>query len=320
MQYVYLIVLNYNGWIDTIECLKSLLNINYPNYRIIIVDNCSIDDSIKKIGDWVSSTGQKKDRIKYKEYYDYEIDNNCLCTDELVILLKSSSNRGYSAGNNLGIKFALLQENLDYVWILNNDVVVDSSSLEKLIRKANSTNSKIAFWGSRVMFYYEPTIIQSLGGIYNYKWGNSKQVGYGLKVNDYVSDEEYKSINYVPGCAVLASKKVIHEVGLLNEDFFLFYEEIDWALRAKNKGYEIGFCYDSIVYHKDGSSTKLKKQDKQPSAFADFHITKSRMILTKKYFINNRIYIYIGCILIALKRIFAGLFENAYMIFKVLFQ
>ncbi|RKX22394.1 MAG: glycosyltransferase family 2 protein, partial [Candidatus Zixiibacteriota bacterium] len=173
-----IIILNYNGWKDTIECLESVLKIKYPTYSIILVDNNSTDNSVEKIHKWAS--GKLNAHVSNNEtikkcvlpYIDKPIKINCLDylsnTEEFVynqkiqkinnsqiVLIHSDKNLGYAGGNNIALKYSLKYKSADYFWILNNDVVVDPDALSALKKKLhNSTHDGMC--GSTLLFYHNP--------------------------------------------------------------------------------------------------------------------------------------------------------------------
>ncbi|MGK7368687.1 MAG: glycosyltransferase family 2 protein, partial [Candidatus Halalkalibacterium sp. M3_1C_030] len=131
---VHIIILNWNGKEDTIECLNSLKALEYPNFEIVVVDNASSDGSVSEIKD------------KFPE----------------TTLLESEINRGYAGGNNIGLRYALNHDS-DYAWILNNDTVVDKNALGSLVKKMKIDGS-IGICGSRLVYYHDRETIQALGG------------------------------------------------------------------------------------------------------------------------------------------------------------
>ncbi|EFD8911375.1 glycosyltransferase, partial [Escherichia coli] len=147
---IYIVVLNWNGAIDTINCVKSLMNLNYDDYKIIVVDNCSTDnsyDSIKENLNALYITGKSFIEVKYEDRSKYQTFEN-----DKIILIQSPKNNGYASGNNIGIELALNQEDMKYVWVLNNDTEVDKEALTHLISKCDS-DKNIGICGSRLVYF-----------------------------------------------------------------------------------------------------------------------------------------------------------------------
>jgi GT2 family glycosyltransferase len=214
---VYIIIVNWNGIIDTLECLDSLSRVEYPNFDIVVVDNGSSDDSVNII---------KKQQSK-------------------VITIASETNLGFTGGNNLGIRFAL--ENFaDYVWLLNNDTVVDSKALLHLVTAASiSRNNGII--GSVIYDYTYRNRIQFAGATINWTKAKSSHIT-SLKCSTLFG------VDRVHGSSMLISKDVLSSVGLFDENYFLYVEEVDLCVRAQIAGYICLMEPKSIIYHKESST------------------------------------------------------------------
>ena len=184
----YIIILNYNGWKDTIECLNSLSCIQ-EDCKIVLIDNKSTDDSIDKLEKWIQN--QK------------ELSSN-------LIFIKSSENNGYAAGNNIGIKYVESQEDAQFIWILNNDTLIQEDTFKNLINcYKNLENENIALLGSKIL--NEDLTIQSVGF-------TTKQ--YSQKEIEVLSNVE---VEHISGCSVFFRVKKIKEIGYIPEEYFLYY-------------------------------------------------------------------------------------------------
>lgn len=224
---VSIIVLNWNGCRDTIECLESLRKVTYPNYEVIVVDNGSTDGSEKVI----------KERFPD------------------ILVLQTGENTGYAKGNNFGIRHAL-KNGADYVLLLNNDTVVDPEFVIELVKVAESDKS-IGILSSKIYFYDRATTLWFAGGKFSLRTGWSKHIGYGKK--DTGQFNEIREIDRACGCAMMVTRKLCEEMGLMDEDYFCYCEETDWSLRAKKMGYKIVYVPSSKVWHKVSSSTQGMK-------------------------------------------------------------
>ena len=259
---VSIIILNWNGWEDTIECLESLYHINYSNYDVIVVENGSEDESIHMIrkyayrrleieSNFFSFSSQNKP-IQIFEYKNIELESlsgtdiefDKLNSNNKLILIKNDHNAGYSEGNNIGIKFSLGILNPDYILLLNNDTVVDENFLAELVTFANK-KQRNGIVGPKVYYFDNPDKIAYIGHNINL-------------CNGRISDpdmEEYKNssplkIDFVVGCGLLIKKNVIKDIGLLDPNYFLYYEDVDWCLRARNSGYDVFYVPKSKIWHK----------------------------------------------------------------------
>ena len=222
---VAIILVNYNGAVDTIECIKSLSNINGIDYEIIVVDNCSTDDSLSML---------KSVQIDFG-----------------FILLIAEINNGFSAGNNIGIRYAK-QKNADYYLLLNNDTVVEPDFLQYLLDGMNNQQNCGATTG-RILYYAKPDTIWYAGGALNCKIGRTEHFYYGKK--DTPLQKEPKAVTFISGCCMCLSRILVDEVGLLNEDFFLYEEDAEYCYRINKAGFTLLYVPSAIVYHKVGAST-----------------------------------------------------------------
>lgn len=288
---VYIILVNWNGWEDTVECLHSLEKLDYSNSSVIVVDNDSTDHSVKEI----------KSRF----------------TD--ITLIENDENKGFAGGNNVGIKYAL-QQNADYVWLLNNDTIVDKQALSALVAYMEE-DRKIGICGSKLIYCYQRDTIQALGGGSYNKWlGITKNIGQNKSVDfTYNPKKVEERLDYVGGASMLVSRKFINEIGLLSEEYFLYYEEIDWAIRAKGK-FKLGFAPQSIVYHKEGQSTggsQLQLNDK--SIQSDYYQLKNRLKFSYNFFPLSLPMVYLSLVYAMITRTRRGQWKRIPMIMKLMF-
>lgn len=216
---VHIILVNYKSVDHTIECIQSLQNISYRNYKIVVVDNCSQNDSVEEL--------QKYDDI---------------------ILIKNEFNSGFAGGNNLAIKYSI-KENADYVLLLNNDTVVEPDFLEKLIENVSPS---IGISIGKILFYSDRSMVWYAGGEINKFKGSTDVNGFELDKGQY---EEKKYVTFASGCCMLISKEIIEKVGVLKEDYFLYFEDTDYCERVIKAGYKILYNSKSIIYHKVSTST-----------------------------------------------------------------
>ncbi|MCQ2495200.1 MAG: glycosyltransferase family 2 protein [Lachnospiraceae bacterium] len=217
---VYIILVNYNGYLDTVDCVKSILDNDYPNYKIIIVDNASAD----------------RDTIL----------NDTFLTENADILL-AGSNDGFSSGNNIGIKCAM-SKGCEYVLLLNNDTIVEKNFLSELVNCAES-NPMTGIVTGRIYCYYDKKTLWYSGGEYNRANGLTNQVLF----DESVKGE--KEVTFASGCMMLISNNCLKKIGLLGESFFLYSEDTDYCCRVNDSGMKIIWSSDSVIYHKVSAST-----------------------------------------------------------------
>lgn len=322
---VYIILLNYNGWQETIECLESVLKSDYKNYQIIVVDNDSPNNSMDYIINWAEGKQEvnynenfqlkhlsqpfekkpleyilydQKEALNTKNIEKYKKLNNSL------IFIQAGENTGFAGGNNIGIKYALAKDDFEYIWLLNNDTVIEKNSLSSLVSYANKNQLGIS--GSSLMYYDNPKKIQAYGGHVNKFFGTCTHI---LDIKDIQN-----KLDYIVGASFLIDKKVIDKIGLLPEEYFLYYEETDYCFNARNNGFKLGIDIESIVYHKEGVSTGGSYNGNKKSEFSDILSIKNRIKFHKKY-LGGRLGLYIGLFITILNRIKRKQFNRIFKMF-----
>lgn len=243
-----IILVNYNGAKDTIECLNSLKNIYYSNKCIYIVDNNSNEEDFK--------------------YLESSIDYS----DVKIIKLKE--NLGFSGGNNFGVKEALA-DGCEVIGFLNNDTTVEVDFLNQLVEKLFS-DERIGAVVPQIRDYYNKSIVTYGGGEINYLKGSVFIEGIN-RYDDSINNTE-RYVTFGHGCCLFIKKEVISKVGLLPEEYFLYFEDADYSIRIIRLGYKIMYCPKSIIYHKESASTKKGSDNFQ------YYFTRNRFYFIKKNF------------------------------------
>lgn len=293
---VYILLLNYNGWRDTIECVESLFKLSSQNFKIIIVDNKSIDNSVEEINKWAINFG-----VEYAEISEDDTRVQDVTFHFKLLVIKANDNRGFAAGNNIALNIIRCQLDFEYVWLLNNDTIVDTKALDAQIKLVHDNlNSKIGIVGSKILFYYKRDTIQNIGLKYDKKFCLVSEVGNYQHDNEKF-DVDNLNIQCVCGASMLITKNFLMDVGLLDEDYFLYYEEPDLCERGTLKGYNFAYCSKSIIYHKHGSSIKVHKNKK--SILSDINAVRSKIIFSYKNCSDKKIFLWIGVFYTILKRL-----------------
>ena len=331
----YIILINYNSSNDTIECLESLLKTINSNIQIIIVDNSETDIPINTLLDWASgkmtAVATSLPDLVYPVVYK-PLDLISITSEEFlskkdnskILLVKSKENKGFAAANNIALKYILkFGEDDSYVWLLNNDTVVEKNVPTNII--LNLMNDKDLYqntvYGTPLMEYSIPDKIQAIGGIYNKKTGLTHQVGENVDREKCKIDFDKKDIvDYPSGASMIVHKKFLEEIGLLCEDYFLYFEELDWVQRAKQKGGCVKILKIFGIYHKQGGSTNSKNNLKKPE-FIDLIFLKSRIKFAKKFNSENLNYIYFLIFTLTIgKRVYQRNFKRIPKMLKILFK
>ena len=231
MPKVFIIILNWNGWPDTIESLSSLNSVIYDNFEVILIDNVSKEK--------FQIPNSKFPNLRFTQIFN-------------------DLNLGFAAGNNQGIKMAL-QRGADHILLLNNDTIVEPDFLNRLVEAAEN-NKEYGILGPVIYDYNEREKIQFAGGKIN--WSKTKGEHLILfnapqpPLNLRGGAGELYFTDYITGCCLLIKREVIKKIGLLSEDYFLYYEDTDWNMRARNAGWLCGVVPSAKIYHKASRSAQ----------------------------------------------------------------
>lgn len=241
-----ILILNWNGWKDTIECLKSIKQMDYKDYFVVLGDNGSTNESMSEI---TSFCKDEKIVIKPEELYEENLKE--VCPGD-VILYDLKTNNGFAKGNNLMIKYSK-RFNPDYYLLLNNDTEVVPNFLKHLIDFKNNYKDYDVLT-PLILYYYDKSTIWNAGG--KLFWGFRKYF-YSNKTLYEIKEKDYLDCTFITGCALLFTNKCLKPNGkLFSEDFFFGEEDFELAFRLKKENIKQACVLSSIIYHKVGSSSK----------------------------------------------------------------
>jgi GT2 family glycosyltransferase len=278
-----------------------LYRLAYPSFEVIVCDNASTDDSISMIGRWAKGaihamTRSSDPRIRsltdppvqkpiaVSQIDEREMSSPYRSSDSSLTILRMARNRGYASGNNAGIRLAQSRGDGEMFWILNNDTVVDPEALARLVERV-STDPEIGLCGSLLLFYDNPDKVQAAGGArYRPVTAIPKILGAG-KSRDAIPPVEAieRQMSYVVGASMLATASFVRDVGLMREDYFLYYEELDWVMRSGGR-FRLAFAPGSIVYHKEGASAGSSSDWRTRSEISDLCAIRNRLLITRRFF------------------------------------
>lgn len=241
---VFIVILNYNTINDTLECITSLKNIDYINYEIVVVDNSETVDCYNLLKD------------KFNEYK----------------IIRTDENLGYANGNNIGIKYAL-DNGADYICVLNNDVVVEENFLSKIVEVLNN-NKDVGIAGPCICEYKDRSKVQCAGASISLYTGLTKRVGKGMSYDN--KNKENMIVDFLGGACFVCKRQVFEKIGLIPENYFLFFEETEFCIRVQKAGYKLLCVYGSKVYHK-GSATISKF-----GGLSYYFLNRNRVVFIKR--------------------------------------
>ncbi len=236
-----IIVLNWNGRADTLACLQTLTRLNDRAFHIIVVDNGSTDGSPDAI------------RSAFPE----------------VEVVETGDNLGYAGGNNRGLRVAL-DRGFPYILLLNNDTLVAPDLLTRL-REAIEEDPTVGVAGPTIYYADRPQVIWTAGGAIDWQRGETRMVGL-----DEIDRGQFgtvpREVDFVSGCAMLLRREVPERVGLLDERFFLYYEEVEWCVRARRAGFRIVHVPQARVWH------RIRPQTQAESPTVHYYMTRNRLL------------------------------------------
>lgn len=241
---VLIIVLCYNGVELTLACLESLGRISYPDADVLVVDNASSDGTPARV------------RAAFPR----------------AQVLETGVNGGFAAGNNVGLRIAL-ERGYDYALLLNNDTEVAPDFLDHLVAAAEA-DPQIGIAGPLICYYERPELIWSAGGVIDWRGGTSAMRGIGER--DRGQYAAPAPVDFVTGCALLCRRAALERAGLLDERFFMYYEETEWCVRVARAGLRIVHVPAARLLH------KIPLSDRSDRPYVAYYMTRNRLLFLRQ--------------------------------------
>lgn len=335
---VYIVLVNWNGAQDTLECLETVLRLDYPDFQVIVCDNDSQDWSVENILAWAGGEGAEVSaqnplldhlvRPNVSKPVSVEVLSRVDCAEEgrltssaRIIVIRTGANLGFAGANNIGMNYGVAAGDASYFWLLNNDTAVDPGALTALVSRSQVANDQ-GIVGSTLIFYNNIGMVQAMGVG---KYCKTKALSVPLGIYSDVSHlqclnglEIEANADFVVGASMLISSKLLKEVGFMAENYFLYFEELDWAIRAKSLGYRSMYARDSFVYHKVGSSTaRIVRNDLPASVRFSYN---NRIMITGLYFKNELVLVRIRILVEGLRLLLGGRFREGFFAVKISFR
>jgi GT2 family glycosyltransferase len=246
---VAIILLNWNGLDYTKACIDSLMEISYNHYQVIVVDNGSTDGSLEKL------------KVLFPK----------------VVFLMSPVNLGFTGGNNLGISYAL-EHGFRFILLLNNDTLVEKEFLEPLVSHLSGSPS-VAAVQPLIYYVHDRNKLWNAGGNYQ-RWLANSKTSYKIEGagSPYATD-------WITGCAILIKASVVHQIGLLDDAYFAYHEDVDWSLRMRKANMGLAVVPQSRIYHVAGASSTSKEKGKEGSLDPKVHYlnVRNQLFQLRKY-------------------------------------
>lgn len=250
---VSIIILTWKSYDVTRDCLSSLRSVEYQNFEVVLVDNASGDGSAERLA------------IEFPE----------------ITLIRNQTNLGFPAGNNVAIE-AVLARGTDYFLLLNNDTIVSPDFLSELVRVAES-DPRIGMVNPKIYYYDPPDRIWYAGGKYKPWWSFAEMRG--VNQRDSGKYDTTEVISFITGCACLVKAAVVSKIGLLDEVFFLGFEDLDWCVRSFQAGFKAVYVPSSVIWHK--ASYDTKRNLGKPAR--DFYATRNSVLFARKHLLPRHL-------------------------------
>lgn len=286
---VYVVVLNWCNAADTIECLESVIDSGGSRVAgIVLCDNDSSDDSIPRVRDWANSRGLSlPEHIWQDEAFVAQLSSGPVGMDSVasrIHLVHTGGNLGFAGGNNVGIEFVRRHAPYNFIFLLNNDALLDDGTVDAMCRRFD--DPRIGMCGATVRYFHARDKVQARGGAtYWPVFGRARHIDAGESASATCDPAAVEArLDYILGAALMISRECIESIGVMDERYFLYYEEVDWATRARRHGFTLGFAPTAVVYHKEGGTIGSSSDTQKRSELSQYYLFRSRIMFTRKFF------------------------------------
>lgn len=295
---VYIVILNYKNWHDVIKCLESVFRSKYEHFKVFVIDNDSQNDSLQNLMDWatqfpaISSSASK--------YFLGQNLNKITDVASLpsLVFVQNEKNNGFAGGNNIVLR--LLADQDAFVWLLNPDVVIADNALSELVQFTQSQSSG-SIIGSVIKLYDHPEKIHMYGG---------GRIRFKSATVSLVKNaKEIAELDYISGGSLFTHAHQFKDIGLLPEDYFLYWEETDWCYRAKLQGNPMVVCMNSVCYDKVGTAIGR-------GFLAEYYYTRNGLLFLYKFRRANIRLALFFCFMRLIKKILTGQWKRAKGLYK----
>lgn len=334
---VYVILVNFNGWPHTIECLETLFRSDYRDFRVLVCDNGSTDGSLDRISCWAerrlelfNPEAGSLSRLQYPrcemplpyaQYRRAEAETGGDSAERApLVLIDCGKNLGFAGGNNVGLRYARSRDDFASAWLVNNDTAVEPDAMRHMTdRLAETPGAGICC--STLLHYHDPRRIQALGGGWYCKWlGLPWHLGRLRSWRGSVDrDRAERLMNYPVGASMMVSRPFVEQVGLMCEDYFLYFEELDWVLRAGDR-FTLVYAPESIVYHRIGASIGTSSHPGRKSLVCDYWSARNRLFFTRRWFPEALPAVYLTLVAALVTRVVLGKWDRVRMLLRLLMR
>jgi len=311
-----IVILNWRNSDDTLAALSSVLASDYTDFKIIVCDNASSDGSEEAFLNWSRTSPE----LSVGRFVSESDSSECLAQAfaHRIVWVQTGGNLGFAGGNNVGLRLALRFGRFEYFWLLNNDCVVEPGAMRAL-RERMQEDASLGMCGAQLRYFGDMQRVQAYGGATHNLWtGCGRYVGHGEKVASphSVLDVE-RNLSYVCGASMFVRRSMIEKIGLMTEDYFLYFEEIDWAKRMQEQ-FRLGYCREAVVYHKEGATIGSSSDTRRTSRMADFYLFRNRLRFTARFYPYALPSVWAVMLLQAVRRGLRGRSERMWLILSIM--
>lgn len=291
---VWLVVLNWNNGRDTVECLDSVLAVTDPAIDgVVVCDNGSTDDSMQRIRQWAGQRRQALPAFTWRDAAFQALPGMAAALADPAtpgsaprfVLLQTGGNLGFAGGNNVGIRFLQQREQFQHILLLNNDALLTPGAVSAMAQRMQQ-DAKVGMCGCTVVYHHTPDSVQAWGGAQFQPWlARATHLGAHAPASTVPDPAEIdRQLDYIFGAALMISRPCLQAIGLMEERYFLYYEEIDWAERARRAGFRLGFAPGAVVYHKEGGTSGSSSNKARRSLLSEHYMVRSALLFTRKFY------------------------------------
>lgn len=292
------IVVNWNGWRDTVACLASLFALGRPHLRVVVCDNASSDGSVAELENYLRERMMRPGAGVLSAH-----------------VLPLPANLGYAGALNAGIAWARQRWTPRGFWLLNNDVEAQPGALEALVA-AHASVPRAGICGSVLLDWDAPDRVQAVAGVYH-RW-----LGVGSHDRLLTADDGdvRLAVDYPVGASMYVSADYLDQVGPMDPGYFLYYEEMDWAERGRRQGYQPIVALRSRLRHKEGASTGSRGGVRNKSMLSERHGVVNRLRTTRKFWPHWLPVVWCSLALVVADRLLHGETARAWLVLRLMFS
>jgi GT2 family glycosyltransferase len=289
-----ILLLNWNNWQDTVECLESVFQSSHESFRVVVCDNGSTNDSLERLRAWARGDllpaivrsplaeplRKRRDPIPFAEYSrpQAERGGDRAMDGARFILIAVGENLGFAGGNNVGLRLITARNEAKFVWLLNNDTVVAANAMCELVKVA-TRDGALGSVGATLLEYWSPNVVQAAGGGRLVSWqGLPREHSATGQARGSREGTHPDRLDFISMGCLLVPLDVVKRVGLIDERYFLYCEDIDYSLRVRALGWRLAFAAGAEVWHKGGAAAI------HGSSRHDYYMVRSALLLVHKFF------------------------------------